>query len=166
VDDFLDDLRWSNRSLNTLRSYRLDLLHFLKGHPGLKVHELTPPLLRDSLATVAATASPQTVARRLSALRSFCRFLVREHQLPTNPCDTIEGVKLPQALPRARSRAELHRLFAVIKQRRDPVGKRDLALFLLPGIRSGRSGVGRAIGRRWTRRACVMRAGGGVRGEK
>lgn len=54
LDDFLDELRWSNRSLNTLRSYRLDLLDFLTGHPGLTVYELTPQLLRHYLTKVAA----------------------------------------------------------------------------------------------------------------
>ncbi len=51
--------------------------------------------------------SVRTRARRLSAIRSFCRFLVREGWLPQNPLEDVRPPRLPRTLPRSRSVEEI-----------------------------------------------------------
>jgi integrase/recombinase XerC len=51
-----------------------------------------------------------TINRKLSSLRSFCRYLVREEILPGNPLATLPTVKAPRRLPIVLSEAEVARL--------------------------------------------------------
>ena len=77
------------------------------------------------------SVKPDSLARYQSSLRSFCRWLVKKNYLQRTPFDQIEGVKVSPPLPKANKQEELKKLFSVIKDRKDWIGKRDLALFLL-----------------------------------
>lgn len=94
-------------SAHTLRSYRSDLRQFLAflGHPD-------PPVRPAALRAVDARAvrawlarlhagghDPASVGRKLAALRSWLRFLVRRGFLPGNPAREIRGPRLTRRLP-------------------------------------------------------------------
>ena len=56
------------------------------------------------IRTFAATEfrrgqSPRTIQRRLSALRSFCNFLIREGELKANPAIEVQAPKARKRLP-------------------------------------------------------------------
>ena len=74
---------------------------------------------------------PATLGRYQSSLRSFCRWLIKKNYLQRTPFAQIESVKVSPPLPKAKKQEELKKLFSVIKLRKDLIGKRDLALFLL-----------------------------------
>jgi integrase/recombinase XerC len=83
----------------------------------------------------------RTIARRLSAVRSFFRFLHREDLVQANPARTIRSPKLEKSLPQWLSRGDAERVFAVAENRAAEGGfraPRDLAiieLFYATGMR-------------------------------
>jgi integrase/recombinase XerC len=79
----------------------------------------------------------RTVRRKLSALRSFFAFLLREKQLVQNPLDDVETPKLEKGLPGPLTYAEVEHLFAQ-PDISTPSGLRDrciLELFYSSGLR-------------------------------
>lgn len=83
----------------------------------------------------------RTIARRLSAVRSFFRFLHREDLVQANPARTVRSPKLEKTLPQWLSRGDAERVFAVAENRAAEGGLRgvrDLAiieLFYSTGMR-------------------------------
>jgi integrase/recombinase XerC len=83
----------------------------------------------------------RTIARRLSATRSFFRFLHREDLVEANAARTVRSPKLEKTLPQWLSRSDADRVFAVAENRAAEGnfrGARDLAileLFYASGMR-------------------------------
>jgi integrase/recombinase XerC len=88
-------------SSHTRRAYVSDvgqLAAFVgKGVPPARV---TPTLLRAHLATLHRSLHPASLARKLHALRSFFRFLVREGVVALDPTAALPSPKTPPRLPR------------------------------------------------------------------
>ncbi len=59
----------------------------------------------------------RTIARKLSAARSFFRFLHRDGILPANPARSVRAPKLERTLPAWLSQADVQRLFAAVEAR-------------------------------------------------
>ncbi|MGC2693392.1 MAG: site-specific integrase, partial [Desulfobaccales bacterium] len=104
LDDFLRYLRVERQmSPHTLRSYRLDIGQFLEfyrsrpGNPDLR--EVAYPDLRAFLAQALKGRRKATVARKLSALRTFCKYLQRQGVLAANPARLAPSPKLEKPLP-------------------------------------------------------------------
>lgn len=134
IEEFIDSLRWSNRSISTVNSYRHDLISFLNHQEApndFTLERFTVDALEGYFLDKSECVKPATLARYQSSLRSFCQWLIRKNYLQKNPFDQIESVKAPPPLPKANKQEELKKLFSVIKLRTDWIGKRDLALFLL-----------------------------------
>lgn len=83
----------------------------------------------------------RTIARRLSAVRSFFRFLHREDLVQANAARSVRSPKLEKSLPQWLSRADADKVFAVAENRAAEGGlrnNRDLAimeLFYATGMR-------------------------------
>ena len=83
----------------------------------------------------------RTIARKLSAIRSFFRFLHREEIVDANPARAVRSPKLERTLPAWLSRQEAEKLFALAENRAADSGfrgARDLAvleLFYASGMR-------------------------------
>jgi len=88
-------------SAHTRRAYVSDvgqLAAFVgEGVPPAKV---TPALLRAYLAARHRTLHSASLARKLHAIRSFFRFLVREGVVALDPSAALPGPKTPPRLPR------------------------------------------------------------------
>src|SRR5260221_11496401 len=54
--------------------------------------------------------TPRTVARRLSVIRQFFRFLLAERMREDDPARTLDSPKLGRPLPKVLSREEVDRL--------------------------------------------------------
>lgn len=106
VERFAEFLTHERRaSPRTVRAYRTDLaglLAFLseQGFSG-GAAELTADLLRMYFASIHERTEARTRARKLSAVRSFYRFLVRRGLAPKNIGEALASPKLPAPLPRA-----------------------------------------------------------------
>ncbi len=84
----------------------------------------------------AGGLAPRSVQRRLSALRTFFRYLSREGEIRHNPAVEIRAPKSARTLPGTLDADQMGRLLAI--EARDPLSVRDLAmmeLFYSSGLR-------------------------------
>ena len=100
-----------NYSSHTLLNYQLDLRDFAAfvGEAGLeKVDYLQ---LRKYLATLKErNLTNRTLNRKLSTLRSFFKFLIKEGLLKNNPIVSLSSPKLEKHLPQFLTEEEMKRL--------------------------------------------------------
>jgi len=133
ADQFFDYLKVERGlSGNTLQSYSSDLMRFFRYLEGKGIGPLS--VTREDLSTYLLTLSkgisPRSIARNLSSLRGFYRFLVAEGRLDSNPARLQEAPRLPRRLPGALSMNEVDRLLV----QPDPAtttGLRDRAMLEL-----------------------------------
>ena len=123
-----------NSSAHTVKSYREDLTQALDffqerlGAANPKPGQLTTRLLRAYLAFLHDKHyARSTIARRLAAVRSWCRYLCRQGVLSSNPALGLRSPRLEKRLPRFISREDMARLLAAPPGDL-PLGKRDRAL--------------------------------------
>ncbi len=114
IERFADAL-WLERGLSThtLAAYQSDLRHLARWLPrGLLAADRSD--LQDYLAALVtgAGARPRTSARRLSSLRQFYRWAVREHLLEEDPSALIEAPRLGRPLPASLTEGEVEALLA------------------------------------------------------
>jgi len=85
---------------HTVSGYRRDLLEFaafLGENPRLT--DFGAAEIRAYVMSLHGRNSGATVGRKLSALRSFCRFLLRRGKIAVDPLTGIAGPKLGKAIP-------------------------------------------------------------------
>jgi len=104
LEDFLRYLRVERQlSPHTLRNYRLDLTQFLEfcagQRDGLSLAQVTYQDLRPFLAQALQKNRKTTVARKLSALRTFFKYLQRQGVATQNPARLAPSPKLEKVLP-------------------------------------------------------------------
>jgi len=98
-------------SPHTLANYRVDLASFKAFLGDLGLERVDPLLLRRYLAELKSkNFAKRSIARRLSCLRSFFRFLCREGHLKTNPVSVLRSPKLDRKLPPVLEVEEVARL--------------------------------------------------------
>jgi integrase/recombinase XerC len=147
LKDFLEYLRYNrNASAHTIRAYESDISQYLSRVSTASerpVNELTPAdLMPSTVRTHVAELGRQgearsSVARKMSALRSFVRYLRREGQLEHDPTALAVAPRRAQTLPAHLTEAEMSRLLE-IPDGSEPLGRRDraiLELFYASGLR-------------------------------
>jgi len=123
-----------NASPYTVRNYTTDLLDFFqflrdKGIGSLK--EVDRHTLRDYLSHLMEEGFVKaSIARKLSAIRSFYRYLLREEIISTSPVATTSSPKLDKRLPSFLTIEEINRLLEA-PDISTPQGLRDQALMEL-----------------------------------
>lgn len=119
IDAFLEMLAAERGAArNTLLAYGADLADFagFAAARGVGAAEGDEALLRDWLvAQSTAGLSARTAARRLSALRQFHRFLLREGVREDDPSQLLDAPKLAPALPKYLTEAEVDALLAATR---------------------------------------------------
>ncbi len=111
-------------SPNTVAAYRRDLIElvaFLDRHFQAEDWSWTV-VDRSALRAFAAHLSRRqlarrSIARKLSSVRSFFRWMQREDVLDANPARSVRSPKLERTLPGWLTRAEADRLFALAENR-------------------------------------------------
>lgn len=101
-----------NASPHTIRNYRLDIETFNAFLQGGELQAVDKWKVRGYLAHLnQKQATKRTILRRLSSLRSFFKFLLKEGALTQNPLDDIDAPKLDKTIPAPLTREEVDRLF-------------------------------------------------------
>ncbi len=123
-----------NAALNTVRNYRTDLLdffNFLKDEKIGTLNEVDKQVIRRYLSNLTErTFVKASIARKLSAIRSFYRFLQREEIIAVSPVANTTSPKLDKRLPAFLSQDEINRLLEA-RDLSTPQGQRDRALLEL-----------------------------------
>ena len=100
-----------NASDATCRSYTVDLAQFFRFLGHRRLGALTPLDVRRFVAHLSTSQrSRRTIARKLSCLRSFFRFLCREGTLDHNPAQAVPTPRLERRLPSFLDEQQVARL--------------------------------------------------------
>jgi integrase/recombinase XerC len=141
IGQFLDYLTYErNVSINTVEAYRDDLESFIgflcndyftMARDQVELRRVDHLAVRSYLAHLSRRKlSRATVARHLSALRTFFKYLVREGVVESNPARTVSSPKREKHLPAVMQPADV----AVLLEQPDPsttLGLRDAAFMEL-----------------------------------
>lgn len=117
-------------SSHTLTGYGRDLRHFARFLSGERVtvwSAVTPQVARRYVATMDRRYARSSVSRRLSALRTFYKYLYREGMVSRNPLVLVGTPKQPRRLPKFLTPHEVAALLAA-PDVTTPIGLRDRAL--------------------------------------
>jgi integrase/recombinase XerC len=131
-------------SENTCRSYRSDLLEFadiikriglsdtalqsMSQSGTLPADAVTGIAIRGYLGHLHQHCKKSTIARKLSAVRSFYRYLVKHGYIDVNPSDTVQTPKQDQPIPTYLPIDDMFRLLASVKTD-TLLGLRNRAMF-------------------------------------
>jgi integrase/recombinase XerC len=134
-DKFIEYLKVErNASQYTVRNYEADLIgffKFLQDENITSLDEVDKNVLRDYLYQLMESGFARTsIARKLSAVRSFYRYLQREELVTGSPAATISSPKLDRKLPEFLSQEETTRLVEA-PDILAPAGQRDRAFLEL-----------------------------------
>jgi tyrosine recombinase XerC len=115
----------------TLRNYLHEItqfLDFLKDEGVDSWDEVDRQVLRRYLLWLRKEGYVEaSMARRLSEIRSFCRYLVQEGDLESNPLEVVSSPKVPKRLPRYLKVDEIEALLNA-PDISTPQGQRDKAI--------------------------------------
>jgi integrase/recombinase XerC len=141
IGDFLNYLTYErNSSLNTVRAYRDDLESFVTflsddyltmARDQLDLRRIDQVTIRAYLAHLARRKLERiSIARHLSTLRSFFKYLVREGTVEANPARAVATPKIEKRLPSVMQPSDV----ALLLEQPDlstPLGLRDRAFLEL-----------------------------------
>jgi integrase/recombinase XerC len=123
-----------NASPYTVRNYKTDLLDFfdfLKTKNINSLETVDKHLLRDYLSNLINRGIVKgSIARKLSAIRSFFRYLVREEMLPASPVAATSSPRLDRRLPSFLTIEQIEKLLSAPDLTK-PQGLRDYAIMEL-----------------------------------
>ena len=141
IESFLSYLHTERRcSSHTRQNYRRDLIRIMEFRDARAIPDWRSLDVHAVRAYAASRhrlgAGARTIARELSALRSFYRFLLREGEAGCNPAADVRAPRAPRRLPEPLDVDQVARLLEIHEE--DPLARRDLAmmeLFYSSGLR-------------------------------
>jgi integrase/recombinase XerC len=131
VDSFLAHLEQERRlSTHTVKGYRRDIELLLRVCAKTPLEDLQMHHIRRCVARLHASGhSGRSLARALSAWRSFFSFLMRDHGFTQNPCIGVRAPRTAKKLPDVLSPEEVTKLVDMPAE--DAFAVRDRAMFEL-----------------------------------
>lgn len=144
IEPFLDYLLYErNYSRNTIIQYRLDILELQKfGEEllgDLKLEDVTTELIREwVVASMDKGLTASTVNRRLSSLRTYYKYLLRNGIVSVNPLQKVVAPKKKKTLPVFLREKDMDRVLDETDYGDDFEGHRDhmvIEMFYATGMR-------------------------------
>ena len=130
---YLESLRQENASPHTLRNYEMDLMQLATALGSeTEIGQIDLHALRRWMSGLyEQDLSAVTIRRKLAAVRSMYKFLVREGSVAANPAKLLRIPKVPKALPSVITAEQANRLIDGVGEDKleRPFPERDLALF-------------------------------------
>lgn len=121
IPTYQDYLHSLNRSITGIRRYSDQIKDFIK-FLGPEANHATitrKAIIHYRVHMARRGCSGATIANALSAIRSFCKWLILEEKLSTDPTQNVEWPKREDPIVRALSKGDLARLFQVIAEPED-----------------------------------------------
>jgi integrase/recombinase XerC len=146
LKDFLQHLRRRDMSRHTVTAYQNDIDTFLRHTAQIRQKSLDTLDMADVDAFAIRAfmgelhkqrISASSSARKLSAIRTFVRFLRREDLMEDDPAALVASPKRPETIPAHLTTQEMTRLLEM-PDASQPLGRRDraiLELFYASGLR-------------------------------
>ncbi len=142
IDSFLRHLDAERHySQKTITGYRIDLeqfASFVNDRPSMRIETLTKNDIRSYLGLLnRRKLNKKSVARKLSALKAFFRFLMRQGKISVNPAKVLSAPKTEKRVPEFLTAEQFRKLFDRFSPQ-TPSDFRDLAvieLFYSTGVR-------------------------------
>lgn len=133
LSDFLATLiAEKGASVNTGEAYKRDIEQFLINQNIKSTSEITKEKITAFINHLAAKHfAPKTQARKLSAIREFCKFLFSENLIKQNPAQNIDSPKQEKPLPKFLNESEMNRLIEAAKSNDDRRHRRIAAMLIL-----------------------------------
>ncbi len=138
---FIDELRRQNASEHTIRNYSSDLDQFLsyftiRGGAKPQVQDIDALAIREWLGHLyEQRLTAVSMRRKLAAIRSFFRFLMRDGVVATNVARLVRTPKAPKSLPSVMTAEQTNTLVDAVTDTAEklerPHPARDLAIFEL-----------------------------------
>ena len=117
-----------NYSAHTILNYRLDLEELAKFLDKTPIESVDYQFLRRYLAHIRTRQyKPRSLARKMSSIRSFFKFLQRENLIKNNPAVLLMSPKLDKVLPNFLTETEMVQ-FIESPSTKKWMGKRDKAI--------------------------------------
>ncbi|MCF8363864.1 MAG: site-specific integrase, partial [Prolixibacteraceae bacterium] len=140
VADYIKYLQYEKRcSKHTLVAYKNDLDQFIQYMDEMvgdfNVNAITSKQIRGwVMALMDSGMNPRTVGRKISTLKSFFKYLMREDVVQSNPAQLVNTPKVAKKLPTYVREANLNQLLDLGLFPQNFEGKRDkLIISLLYG---------------------------------
>lgn len=141
LEDYLNYLEYQkNYSKHTIESYKQDIIEYLEylDEKHIKLLKIKYDEIRDYLKYLSDKKDiNSTISRKISALRSFYKYLQNNNKIESNPFSLINLPKKEKKLPRFFYYNELEELFNTPKLN-TPLGQRDrliLEMLYATGVR-------------------------------
>lgn len=141
LEDYLNYLEYQkNYSKHTIESYKQDIIEYLEylDEKHIKLLKIKYDEIRDYLKYLSDKKDiNSTISRKISALRSFYKYLQNNNKIENNPFSLINLPKKEKKLPRFFYYNELEELFNTPKLN-TPLGQRDrliLEMLYATGVR-------------------------------
>ena len=139
LETFMDYLRVEKHAaLHTIKNYHSDIEQFF-ATTGISADKITIHDIRRYLTQLRLTISKRSLTRKLSALRAFYKYLLREEVVTANPFAAVRSPKMDKKLPQFLDEIEIVKLLD-IPDRSTLLGMRDSAIIELlysSGLRVG-----------------------------
>lgn len=132
LNDFLYYLKNEKRlSINTIQSYKIDLKQYIlfleKYHKIDKEYLINEKIIRNYIRSILKKFSASSVNRKVSAIKSFHNFMLKEEIVDIDVSKNIELVKFSKTIPNVLTIEEVIRLINSIELNTD-LGLRNKAL--------------------------------------
>ena len=143
-ENFINYISYEKRfSFHTIKSYTTDLnsfINFINSEFEIyKIDEISFQIVRSWIANLLESGlTSRSVNRKISTLKTYFRFLVREEIINENPMNKIISPKLKKNLPVFLEEEQISHLFENIDFQQGFIGDRDkliLEFFYVTGIR-------------------------------
>jgi integrase/recombinase XerC len=139
IQEFISYISFEKRySAHTILAYQTDLQAFAKyldaDYQIKEISEAKHLMIRSWLANLLSSGqTPRTVNRKLSALKSFFKFLLKQGSITASPMTKITGPKSGSKLPVFVDKTSINKLFDAIDGvyfDDNPEGRRDKTILL------------------------------------
>lgn len=144
IKDYIDYTKYERKlSKETSKNYEYDLMHFSmflednKNEYNLSdITSIKQSIIEDYLSYLNTNKDSRTIARNMTSLNNFFKYLMIEKVIEVNPCEFIDRPKLSKKLPNVLSVEEVDKLLDIkLNTRFDYRNKAMLELLYSSGLR-------------------------------